>query len=230
MTREQEPAKIQSMFNDIAQRYDFLNHFFSFNIDALWRRRAVNAVSLPAPEVILDVAAGTMDLSIAFARKFPAANVIALDFACKMLNGGLGKLKNHRVFPVNGDGLALPLPDNSVDVVSIAFGIRNFESLENVLAEFYRVLKSGGMLLILEFTPNRNPLFNLYSGVFMPFVGRLISKDPDAYHYLHRSVKAFPSAEALRNQMETAGFSTVQYKRMTMGIVALHVGGKDKLN
>ncbi|PJB78948.1 MAG: bifunctional demethylmenaquinone methyltransferase/2-methoxy-6-polyprenyl-1,4-benzoquinol methylase UbiE [Acidobacteria bacterium CG_4_9_14_3_um_filter_49_7] len=230
MTREQEPAKIQSMFNDIAQRYDFLNHFFSFNIDALWRRRAVNAVSLPAPEVILDVAAGTMDLSIAFARKFPAANVIALDFACKMLNGGLGKLKNHRVFPVNGDGLALPLPDNSVDVVSIAFGIRNFESLENGLAEFYRVLKSGGMLLILEFTPNRNPLFNLYSGVFMPFVGRLISKDPDAYHYLHRSVKAFPSAEALRNQMETAGFSTVQYKRMTMGIVALHVGGKDKLN
>jgi len=153
-----------------------------------------------------------------------------LDFACKMLNGGLGKLKNHRVFPVNGDGLALPLPDNSVDVVSIAFGIRNFESLENGLAEFYRVMKSGGMLLILEFTPNRNPLFNLYSGVFMPFVGRLISKDPDAYHYLHRSVKAFPSAEALRNQMETAGFSTVQYKRMTMGIVALHVGGKDKLN
>ena len=229
MTREQEPAKIQSMFNGIAKRYDFLNHFFSFNIDALWRRRTVNAVSLPAPEVILDAAAGTMDLSIAFARKFQEANVIALDFACKMLNGGLGKLKNHQVFPVNGDGLALPLPDNSVDVVSIAFGIRNFESLENGLAEFHRVLKPGGDLLILEFTPNRNPLFTLYSGVFMPFVGRLISKDPDAYHYLHRSVKAFPNTEILKKKMETAGFSTVQYKKMTMGIAALHVGKKDKV-
>ncbi len=226
MTREQEPAKIQSMFNGIAKRYDFLNHFFSFNIDALWRRRTVNAVSLPAPEVILDAAAGTMDLSIAFARKFPKADVIALDFACKMLNGGLGKLKNHRVFPVNGDGLALPLPDNSVDVVSIAFGIRNFESLENGLAEFYRVLKPGGNLLILEFTPNRNPLFTLYSGLFMPFVGRLISKDPDAYHYLHRSVKAFPNTEILKKKMETAGFSAVHYKKMTMGIAALHVGKK----
>ncbi|NOY21939.1 MAG: bifunctional demethylmenaquinone methyltransferase/2-methoxy-6-polyprenyl-1,4-benzoquinol methylase UbiE [Acidobacteria bacterium] len=226
MRHEQEPAKIQSMFNSIARRYDFLNHFFSFNIDALWRRKTVKAVSSKAPKLILDVAAGTMDLSIAFALKFPDADVIALDFACKMLNGGLHKLKTHQIFPVNGDGLALPFADNSVDVVSIAFGIRNFENLDRGLSGFYRVLKPGGTLLILEFTPNWNPLFNFYSGVFMPFVGRMISKDPDAYHYLHRSVKAFPTAEALKNRMENAGFSTVQYKKMTMGIAALHVGEK----
>ncbi|MCK5879842.1 MAG: bifunctional demethylmenaquinone methyltransferase/2-methoxy-6-polyprenyl-1,4-benzoquinol methylase UbiE [Holophagae bacterium] len=226
MSREQEPAKIQSMFNSIARRYDFLNHFFSFNIDALWRRRTVKTVSSRSPEVILDVAAGTMDLSIAFSRQFPDADIVALDFACEMLNAGLNKLKTHRVFPVNGDGLSLPLADNSVDAVSIAFGIRNLESLDKGLAEFYRVLKPGGTLLILEFTPNRNPLFKLYSGVFMPFIGRLISKDPDAYLYLHRSVKAFPSAEALKSRMENSGFSTVRYRKMTMGIAALHLGQK----
>ncbi len=228
MRHEQEPVKIQSMFNSIARRYDLLNHFFSFNIDALWRKKTVKAVSSKTPKIILDVAAGTMDLSIAFARKFPDADVIALDFACEMLNGGLHKLKNHRLYPVNGDGLTLPFADNSVDIVSIAFGIRNFENLDKGLAEFYRILKPGGTLLILEFTPNRNPLFNFYSGVFMPFVGRLISKNPDAYHYLHRSVKAFPSAEALKNHMENTGFSTIRYKKMTMAIAALHVGEKDK--
>ena len=230
MSREQEPARIRSMFNGIARRYDFLNHFFSFNIDALWRHRTVKAVVSRTPEIILDVAAGTMDLSIAFAGKFPDADVIALDFACEMLKGGLKKLQNFRVFPVNGDGLALPLPDNSVDVASIAFGIRNFADMEKGLAEFYRVLKPGGALLILEFTPNRNPLFNFYSGVIMPFVGKLVSKDPDAYHYLHRSVKAFPNAEELKKRMETAGFSSVHYKKMTMGIAALHVGEKTRLS
>ncbi|RLE18032.1 MAG: bifunctional demethylmenaquinone methyltransferase/2-methoxy-6-polyprenyl-1,4-benzoquinol methylase UbiE [Acidobacteria bacterium] len=228
MSHEQEPAKIKSMFNSIARRYDFLNHFFSFNIDAMWRRRTVNAVATKTPELILDVAAGTMDLSVVFSRKFPEADVIALDFACEMLSGGLQKLKNRRVYPINGDGLALPFLDNTVDIVSIAFGIRNLESLDKGLREFYRVLKPGGTLLVLEFTPNRNPLFNLYSGIFMPLVGRLVSKDPDAYHYLHRSVKAFPPAGELKNRMENAGFSTVQYKKMTMGIAALHVGNKDK--
>lgn len=226
MSYEQEPVKIQSMFNSIAHRYDFLNHFFSFNIDALWRRRTVKAVSSKTPQLILDVAAGTMDLSIAFARRFTDTDVIALDFACEMLNGGLNKLKTHRVFPVNGDAMMLPFANSSVDIVSIAFGIRNLKSLDKGLTEFCRVLKPGGTLLILEFTPNRNLLFNLYSGLFMPFVGRLISKDPDAYHYLHRSVKAFPSVEELKSRMENVGFSSVQYRKMTMGIAALHVGEK----
>ncbi len=230
MSHEQAPKKIQSMFNGIARRYDFLNHFFSFNIDAYWRSRTVKAALGTSPERILDVAAGTMDLSIAFAGRFPGADVVALDFACEMLNGGLKKLKNRRVFPVNGDGLTLPLPDNSVDIVSIAFGIRNLESLDRGLAEFHRVLKPAGILLVLEFTPNRNPLFNLYSGVVMPLIGRLISKDPDAYHYLYRSVKAFPPVDILKERMERAGFRNVRYNKMTMGIVALHFGVKSEVS
>ncbi len=228
MTHEQEPVKIQSMFNHIARRYDFLNHFFSFNIDAYWRRQTVKAVFEKKPEIILDVAAGTMDLSVAFAKQFPKADIIALDFACEMLKGGLHKLKSQRIFPVNGDGLALPLRENSVDILSIAFGIRNLENLSRGLDEFYRVLKPGGILLILEFTPNRNPLFNLYSGLIMPLIGRIVSQNPDAYHYLHRSVQAFPPVEALKNYMEDTGFTKISYRKMTMGIAALHQGEKQK--
>ncbi|NOZ13235.1 MAG: ubiquinone/menaquinone biosynthesis methyltransferase [Acidobacteria bacterium] len=228
MNHEQEPAKIQSMFNHIARRYDFLNHFFSFNIDAHWRCQTVKAVFEKEPEVVLDVAAGTMDLSVAFAKQFPEADIIALDFACEMLKGGLHKLKNHRIFPLNGDGLALPFRENSADILSIAFGIRNLENLSRGLDEFYRVLKPGGTLLILEFTPNRNPLFNLYSGFIMPLIGRIVSQDPDAYHYLHRSVQAFPPVDVLKGRMEDAGFTKVSYRKMTMGIAALHQGEKQK--
>jgi len=226
MTHEQQPEKIRGMFNRIAHRYDFLNHFFSLNIDSRWRNRTVHAAADMDPERILDVAAGTFDLSLAFARQFPRADVIGLDFACDMLTEGLPKIGDRRVLPVNGDGLMLPLPDNSVDIVSIAFGIRNFADMNRGLREFHRVLRPGGRAMILEFTPNRNPLFRFYSGVVMPTIGRMISKDPDAYAYLHRSVQAFPNVHELADRMTSAGFIDVRWRKLTMGIAALHVGVK----
>ena len=223
---EQEPAKIRGMFNRIAGSYDLLNHLFSFNVDALWRRRTVKAAGDMEPDVILDVAAGTFDLSLAFSRGFPGATVYGLDFAIEMLTRGLPKLQDRPVVPVNGDGMRLPLRDQSVDIVSIAFGIRNLVDMEAGLREFHRVLKPGGRLMVLEFTPNRNLLFRFYSGVVMPMVGRLISKDRDAYTYLHRSVQAFPDAEKLKSMVEAAGFDDVSYRKMTMGIAALHIGNR----
>ncbi len=223
---EQEPAKIRGMFNRIAGSYDLLNHLFSFNIDALWRRRTVKAAADLQPAIILDVAAGTFDLSLAFSRRFPDATVLGLDFAIEMLTRGLPKLKDRAVVPVNGDGMRLPIRDQSVDIVSIAFGIRNLVNMEAGLLEFHRVLKPGGRLLVLEFTPNRNPLFRFYSGVIMPLVGRLVSRDRDAYAYLHRSVQAFPGAERLKEMLEAAGFDDVSYQKMTMGISALHIGNR----
>ncbi len=215
------------MFNRIAGSYDFLNHFFSFNIDSRWRKQTVKAAADMQPDIILDVAAGTFDLSLAFSKAFPDASVVGLDFAIEMLHSGLHKLDGQPVMPVQGDGMALPIRSNSVDIVSIAFGIRNLLSMETGLDEFYRVLKPGGRLMILEFTPNKNPFFRFYSGVIMPLVGRLVSKDRDAYAYLHRSVQAFPTVGELKRKMEDAGFVHVGWRKLTMGIAALHVGEKE---
>jgi demethylmenaquinone methyltransferase/2-methoxy-6-polyprenyl-1,4-benzoquinol methylase len=223
---EKNPKKIKTMFNSIAGTYDLLNHIFSLNIDSMWRKKAVNSVKHTNPEKILDVAAGTFDLSISFAKEFPEANIFALDFAIDMLTKGLHKIKKHKIYPINGDGLTLPFKDNSFDIVSIAFGIRNLESMEKGLTEFLRVLKPNGTLLVLEFTPNKNLLFNLYSGVIMPLVGKIVSGDKEAYSYLHKSVKNFPNAEKLKIMLQQIGFINSSYKKMTFSIAALHKGQK----
>lgn len=223
---EKNPKKIKKMFNSISGTYDLLNHLFSLNIDASWRKKTVNSVKELSPQKILDVAAGTFDLSLSFAKKFKECEVYSLDFAIEMLSKGLKKIENEKIYPINGDGLALPFKDNTFDIVSIAFGLRNLKSYEQGLNEFLRVLKPGGVLLVLEFTPNKNLLFNLYSGYIMPFFGSLISKDREAYSYLHKSVKNFPNADKLKNMFEEQGFINTNYKKMTFSIAALHKGQK----
>jgi len=225
---EKNPKKIKTMFNSIADTYDLLNHVFSFNIDAIWRKKTVKAVANLNPLKILDVAAGTFDLSLTFAKKFPMCEIYSLDFAIDMLAKGLHKIKDNKLYPINGDGLALPFKDNTFDIVSIAFGLRNLESYEKGLEEFYRVLKPNGVLLVLEFTPNKNPLFNLYSGVIMPLIGKIISGDSEAYSYLHKSVKNFPNADTLLEMFDSHGFVETNYKKMTFSIAALHKGEKKK--
>lgn len=226
---EKNPKKIKKMFNSIAGTYDLLNHLFSLNIDAIWRKKTVNSVIDLNPEKILDVAAGTFDLSLSFAKKFPESEIYSLDFAIDMLSKGLHKIKSNKVYPINGDGLALPFKDSTFDIVSIAFGLRNLESYEKGLNEFYRVLKPKGILLVLEFTPNKNPLFNLYSGFIMPLIGKIISGDSEAYSYLHKSVKNFPDAETLQKMFNNQGFIDTKYKKMTFSIAALHKGKKNIL-
>ncbi len=221
-----ESKKIRSMFNNISHRYDFLNHFFSANVDKIWRKKTVKALKGEKIERVLDVACGTLDLAVDFAKEFPEADIIGVDFAEKMLERGLKKIKGRRIYPIHGDGSKLPFKDNTFDAVSIAFGIRNFEDMEKGLREFARVLKPNGVLLILEFTPNKNPFFNFYTGYLMPFLAKLFMSDGNSYKYLHKSVKEFPDGEKFKKIIEKQGFRDVEFFRLPFGISLLHKGYK----
>ncbi len=221
-----ESKKIRSMFNNISHRYDFLNHFFSANVDKIWRKKTVKALNGEKIERVLDVACGTLDLAVDFAKEFPEADIIGVDFAEKMLERGLKKIKGRRIYPIHGDGSKLPFKDNTFDAVSIAFGIRNFEDMEKGLREFARVLKPNGVLLILEFTPNKNPFFNFYTGYLMPFLAKLFMSDGNSYKYLHKSVKEFPDGEKFKKIIEKQGFRDVEFFRLPFGISLLHKGYK----
>lgn len=228
---ETKATEVRRMFGAIAPRYDLLNHLLSLNRDRAWRRRAVNRVleSAPADGVFLDACAGTFDLSVELAdRPGFSGTVLGFDFAYPMLDAGRSKLAGRRIAPACADALALPLPDASVDGAMVAFGLRNLASYEAGLAEFARVVKPGGRLVVLEFmTPHWQPFRGLYLFYFrrvLPLVGRLISKHGSAYSYLPESVLQFPEPPALAGMMEAAGFQGVKWDVLTGGIVAAHHG------
>jgi demethylmenaquinone methyltransferase/2-methoxy-6-polyprenyl-1,4-benzoquinol methylase len=248
-----DAATIRRMFADIAPRYDLLNHLLSGGLDLYWRRAAVGAllahlapraatnghaapagVGLPAGGRVLDLCAGTLDLACALAdsRRFPG-KTLALDFALPMLRRGrhkLGGRRARRILPLCGDGLRLPFRDGSFGAVMVAFGVRNFESLERGLVEARRVLAPGGMLLVLEFSRPENAVFRnlyeLYSRRVLPAVGGAISGHAAAYRYLPASVAGFPDASGLARRLEAAGYDRVRFRMLTGGIVALHEGWK----
>jgi demethylmenaquinone methyltransferase/2-methoxy-6-polyprenyl-1,4-benzoquinol methylase len=222
------------MFGRIAGWYDFLNHALSAGQDIYWRHRLVRAAR-PAPgEMVLDLAAGTMDVSVELARQYPECRVAALDFALPMLTQGKGrKLKDgleKRIFPVQADGRALPLPDASMGAATIAFGIRNILPRQDAYREFLRVLKPGARLCILEFgTGSRRVwkgFYNFYLDTLLPFIGDRVSGDPGAYRYLAETIKTFPDERALARELMDAGFARVYCVPMMSGIVYLHVAEK----
>jgi demethylmenaquinone methyltransferase/2-methoxy-6-polyprenyl-1,4-benzoquinol methylase len=230
---EQDAARwVRGMFGRLAHRYDLANHVLSFNIDKLWRRRTVDRVRdvLCRPEsVVLDICCGTGDLVLALERARGSA-VWGSDFCHPMLVAAGEKIARRqglsRLF--EGDALALPLADASVDLITVAFGFRNLANYETGLAEMRRVLRPGGRAAILEFSqpPNRAfaALYNFYSRHLLPRIGGALTGSADAYQYLPESVRKFPSAPELKKKMETAGFSRVHFERLTGGIVALHIG------
>ncbi len=189
------------MFNAIAPQYDFLNHFLSFGIDRYWRRRLVRHVRSHHPAHLLDVATGTGDLAILLQRKTGAA-VTGVDIAEGMLEVARKKTLNSQLSIINyqlASATALPFPDNTFDAVTVAFGVRNFDNLQQGLSEMQRVLRPGGIVTILEFTtPRTRPvrlLYRWYSRYIIPLLGRLVSKHAAAYSYLPASVEAFPQRE-----------------------------------
>ncbi|MBU4192034.1 MAG: ubiquinone/menaquinone biosynthesis methyltransferase, partial [Proteobacteria bacterium] len=233
-TPDEHGRRVADMFGRIAGWYDFLNHALSAGQDIYWRHRLVRAAR-PAPgEMVLDLAAGTMDVSVGLARQYPECRVAALDFALPMLTQGKGrKLKDgleKRIFPVQADGRALPLPDASMGAATIAFGIRNILPRQDAYREFYRVLKPGARLCILEFgTGSRRVwkgLYNFYLNTLLPFIGDRVSGDPGAYRYLAESIKTFPDERALARELMDAGFDRVYHVPMMSGIVYLHVAEK----
>lgn len=220
------------MFAEIAPRYDFLNHALSFNIDKRWRQFVVSklAAQLNRPQAqALDLCCGTADLALALGRQ---AQTIGMDFCQPMLQIGLRKVRAAGV-PVElaaGDALNVPAPSSHFDVVTMAFGLRNLESVEGGLREIFRLLKPGGRGAILEFSHPQMPvfrhLFRFYFTTLLPRIGNTISGSNFAYQYLPDSVEQFPAAKPLATLMETIGFSRVEYYNLFGGVAALHLGDK----
>ncbi|MDZ7704816.1 MAG: bifunctional demethylmenaquinone methyltransferase/2-methoxy-6-polyprenyl-1,4-benzoquinol methylase UbiE [Trueperaceae bacterium] len=225
-------VQVRTMFNAIARRYDLLNAVLSAGVDRRWRAEATRLAFEKGATRVLDVATGTADLAISLKRYRPEAEVIGVDFAEGMLELGRRKVarKGLSVRLEQGDGLNLPYPDASFDALTIAYGLRNFADYQRGLDEFYRVLKPGGRLVVLEFPPPPEGLFGrLFRFYFLrvvPLLGGLLSGRRSAYRYLPDSVLRFPPPPKLAVMMQRAGFDEVRYKLQTFGVSALHVGDK----
>lgn len=223
---------VGAMFGRIAGVYDLLNHILSLGIDISWRREL--AAILPKGQLFLDLAAGTLDVSLALRRLQPDARILALDFCPPMLEKGLPKIaKAHcqgSVMPCAADALRLPLPDKSVDGITIAFGIRNIKPRIEAFQEMRRVLKPGGRLCVLEFGSASERIwggiYNFYLETFLPAIGKVLARDKAAYVYLARTIKQFPTAPVLAREMEQAGFGQASFRKLTGGIVCLHWADK----
>jgi len=220
--------RVSGLFDNIAAWYDFLNHFLSAGQDVYWRYRLVRFVRPGPTGRVLDLAAGTLDVSREILRQHPDLRVLGMDFSRAMLCKGKGKVAGSTaIFPVQADGRALPLPDGCVDTVTIAFGIRNVVDRLAGLREMYRVLKPGGRAVILEFSNPRSRLFKaLYYFYFrriLPFLGGLLSQR-SAYQYLPDSVLEFPDQSTFKALMAEAGFTELKHFDLTFGIATVYVG------
>ena len=224
---------VQNMFNNIAPKYDLLNHLLSAGIDKGWRRKVRKALAADRPELILDVATGTGDLAIELS-KMPVKKIIGIDIAEDMLEIGRKKVQKKGLSDVielePGDSENIHYPDNHFDAITVAFGVRNYENLEKGLREMCRVLKPGKKVAVLEFSkPSAFPMKNLYQFYFnhiLPAIGRMVSKDKSAYTYLPQSVARFPENKDFMAVMEKAGFRNPTQKRLTFGIATLYVAEK----
>jgi demethylmenaquinone methyltransferase/2-methoxy-6-polyprenyl-1,4-benzoquinol methylase len=225
--------QVAGMFNNIAGNYDFLNHFLSLNIDKIWRKKVIKKIAQSQAKRILDVATGTGDLAIAALACNPE-RVDGIDISEGMLEVGNKKMKargfEKQIFLQIGDAEAIPFNDATFDALTVAFGVRNYENLDKGLTEMHRVIKPGGICVVLEFTmPQSFPFKQLYGFYFrnlLPFFGRLISKDNSAYTYLPQSVEAFPQNEQFIEHMEQAGFTNNSYQKLSFGIAAIYTGYK----
>jgi demethylmenaquinone methyltransferase / 2-methoxy-6-polyprenyl-1,4-benzoquinol methylase len=230
---EQQAATwVRGMFGRIAPRYDLLNHLLSLNIDRYWRARTVKRVAgvLTKPGArVLDLCCGTGDLMLALQARSRAV-VYGTDFCHPMLVAAHQKVEQRRQRSAlfEADALSLPVADASVDLITVAFGFRNLANYRQGLGELMRVLSPGGLAAILEFSTPPNPalsrLYDYYSRAILPVIGGWISGSKEAYSYLPESVRKFPGAADLADQMRGAGFTNVRFERMTAGIVALHLG------
>jgi demethylmenaquinone methyltransferase / 2-methoxy-6-polyprenyl-1,4-benzoquinol methylase len=225
--------QVESMFDSIAGRYDFLNHFLSMGIDRSWRRKLVRLMAKEKPGHILDLATGTGDLAIE-AMKANPQQITGTDISIEMLAVGKEKIKKlgleNRISLLQADSENLPFAKDTFDAAMVAFGVRNYENLPKGLAEMNRVLKPGAKAFILEFaTPASFPvkqLFAFYFRYILPVIGKLVSKHRSAYTYLPESVQAFPQGQQFLSLMKDAGFKEPECRKLTFGITILYMGNK----
>ena len=224
--------EVEDMCDNIAPKYDLLNHVLSMKIDVLWRNTLVKWMNKDQPKEVLDVATGTGDLAIAV-QKGTKAKVVGLDLSQQMLNVGIDKIKklnlHHEISMQKGDAENLPFESNKFDAVSVAFGVRNFENLEKGLAELRRVVKENKSVYILEFSKVEGflgPFYMFYFKNILPQIGKLVSKDNRAYTYLPDSVNAFPFGEKMKDILLNTGFKKVEYKKLSLGIATIYKATK----
>ncbi len=224
--------EVEEMFDNIAPKYDLLNHVLSMKIDVLWRNNLVNWLLKDDPKIVLDVATGTGDLAIAVQKK-TKGEVVGLDLSQQMLNVGIEKIKKinlaESISMQKGDAENLPFEDNKFDAVTVAFGVRNFENLEKGLSELRRVVKENKSVYILEFSKVEGflgPFYQFYFKNILPQIGKLVSKDNRAYTYLPDSVNAFPFGEKMKNILVETGFKTVEYRKQSFGIATIYKATK----
>ena len=222
--------RVENMFDRIAPKYDFFNRLFSLRIDLLWRKNLVKWMQSDDPKQILDVATGTGELAIALWKNF-RVKITAVDLSQEMLNLADKKIKelgaDITIQKANAENL--PFESNKFDAVSVAFGVRNFENLEKGLSELRRVVKEDGNVYILEFSKMEgvlSPLYNFYFRKVLPFLARMISGEKEAYAYLPDSVQNFPCRERMKNILLDLGFSKVEYKKLSLGIVTIYKAKK----
>jgi len=223
-------TQVAEMFGRITPCYDLLNRVLSLGSDIYWRRKLVRNVSIGSRERVLDLAAGTLDVSRAVARAYPSSRVVSVDLSRAMLLKGRTKVDPDRVQPTCGNALAIPLLDASMDCVTMAFGIRNVSPRSQAYSEIHRVLAPGGKLCILEFGAVRpglwGKIYTRYLHTILPRIGALVTGDSGAYSYLAETIASFPSADALGRELTQAGFDQVGYTPMSAGIVWLHTARK----
>lgn len=231
---ESKKRQVGTMFDNIAPYYDFLNRLLSLRMDVLWRRKAVATIRDKSAKTILDVATGTADLTLELNRQLNPTKIIGMDLSNEMLEIGRDKVAKKgledKVRLDQGDSENLQYEDQTFDVVTVAFGVRNFENLSRGLKEIHRVLKSKGQIVVLEFSrPTIFPFKQVFNGYFkyiLPLIGRVTSKDPKAYQYLYESVQAFPDGEDFLAELEKIGFNSNRCKKLSLGICSIYTGFK----
>lgn len=231
---ESKKKQVETMFDNIAFRYDFLNHFLSAGIDVGWRKKTIKQLKDIDPQSVLDVATGTGDMAILTAKMLSSEKIVGIDISDGMLDIGKKKIEKlglqQRIELLKGDGETIMFNSNSFDAVTVAFGVRNFQDLEMGLSEIKRVLKPGGKLVVLECTKPKLPviknLYNLYLNVITPWLGRLISKNKNAYQYLNESVQKFPEGKDFVQILNKLGYKNASCKTLSLGISSIYCGEK----
>ncbi len=231
---EEKADRVRGVFNSVASKYDIMNDVMSAGIHRIWKDAMMDWLAPRPGQRLLDVAGGTGDIAFRFLRRAGSGHATVLDLTEPMLIEGRKRAEAAQMADsldwVVGDAMALPFADNSFDVYTISFGIRNVTRPQDALAEAFRVLRTGGRLMVLEFTQLPNPmlqkLYDLYSFNVIPRMGQLIAGDRDSYQYLVESIRRFPDQETFLGMIRAAGFENARYRNLTMGIAALHSGWK----
>jgi len=230
----EKAGKVQNVFNSVASKYDIMNDVMSMGIHRIWKEAMMDWLAPKPGQKLLDVAGGTGDISFKFLNRSGSGHATVLDITEKMLTEGRKRAEANQMLDsldwVVGDAMSLPFADNSFDVYTISFGIRNVSQPQEALNEAFRVLQPGGRLMVLEFSKIPVPLiqkaYDLYSFKVIPTMGKLVANDRSSYQYLVESIRKFPDQETFLSMLQNAGFKNTSYRNLSIGIAALHSGWK----